>query len=106
MKKFLGIVLCGLFAVALTGCGCSKSESYDLECTNSSTESGYKYETFIGVNFDGDKVTDMTMKMTFEDEKTAKTMYDLIKDSDTAEYKLDGKTISATQTPTGDDATG
>ena len=94
MKKGILLGIAGLFI--LTGCG------NKVVCTGKIDESGTKAEAKITATIKSDKVSKVSAKMTFADEKTAKTVCtyaDLAntlaeKEEDKVKVTCKGKTVT------------
>ena len=86
MKKLIcGLAVCS-FALVLSGCG----KADKLTCT---MDNEFMPMEMV-MTFDGDEVSKVESVMIFEDEETAKAMYEVAKLSDDTEgLKLDGKKI-------------
>ena len=97
MKKGILLGLASLFI--LTGCGGNK-----VVCTGKMNEAGMKAEMKITATIKSDKVSKIAAEMTFDDEKTAKSMCGLLelgnsfaeKEEDKVPFDCKGKTISFT----------
>lgn len=65
MKRKLCLIgIVGLSALVLTGCGGTKT----LTCTKTETDNGLSMTTTATTKFDGNQVTNLSMKMDFETE--------------------------------------
>ena len=76
MKKYLIVVFCALFAVALTGCG----KKNQVTCSGTITEGGLTIKAEVVGDFDAnDKLTGATMVYDLGDKTTAEQYCTLFK---------------------------
>lgn len=98
MKKFGAF----LFVSTLLLTGCGKSNANKVTCTATVEEDGKKVTTEVIADLKDNKVSDVSAKMTFEDEESAKETCSMLAfvsalgqdEGKKLDYKCDGKTIS------------
>ncbi len=76
MKKYLFVVFCALFVVALTGCG----KKNQVVCTGTYSEGGMNMKAEVVADFDdSDKLTDASITYDLGDKTTADQYCSLFK---------------------------